>query len=144
MPPIAKGAKAAPKSKKLQFQKVNYTVQEFNWTLIGPAHEQLEGYTARFGKKNLKDLTKRVVLFLNDGEEEFILPMDKNVSAQVRQWNAEGVDADKMLGAVVSLSIYQNDDSGNLMIMGEAGEAMKAVAVSDLDVVQWDDAQAGW
>lgn len=144
MPPIAKGAKAAPKSKKLQFQKVNYTVQEFNWTLIGPAHEQLDGYTVRLGAKNLKDLTKRVTLFLNDGEDEFILVVDKNVSAQIRAWNAEGVDINNILGAVVSLNIYQNADSGALMIMGEAGTAMEAVAVADLDVVQWDDAQAGW
>ena len=139
MPPVQpKGAK------KLQFQKANYSVQDFNWNLIGPAHEQLQGFSVRLGAKNLKDVTKRVTLFLNDGEEEFILVVDKNVSAQIRAWNAEGVDVNQILGAVISLSIYQNQDNDALMIMGDAATAMEAVAVSDLEIVQWDDAQAGW
>lgn len=141
MPPVQKGAKTAP---KLKFQKVNYSVQDFNWTLVGPAHEQLQGFSVRLGAKNLKDVTKRVTLFLNDGDDEFILVVDKNISAQVRAWYAEGVDINQILGAVISLNIYQNQDNDALMVMGDAGTAMEAVAVSDLQIVQWDDAQAGW
>lgn len=128
----------------MKFAKVQYqSTGEFNYEYVEPVKTHFKGFTFKFTKKNLNNLTSSLAIIAKKGNDERIAPCSKPLSQKIKTFINEGKMTQKEAMAFIFTKCWiiegQNQAGEDRVFIafaqGQAGEELESFTEKELNGV---------
>ena len=135
----------------MKFQKVQYQSNgEFNFEYVEPVKNHFKGFTFKFTKKNLKNLTSSLAIIAKKGADERIAVCSKHLSESIKTKLAEGDITQKLAMSFIFTKCWviegKNQKGEDRVLIayaqGEAGEELDTFTAADLSGVTEEELES--